>query len=132
MQDYRCAAGGPHLNPTSPLRHLQWSEAGGRDAGGDPVLPPRRQRDPALPLPLRAGPGLSAARAHQMVEAVGEWGPGAGRAGGHWAETAHLWGLPRPGAPAAGQSSGSVTGDLGPAAGGLWALPLRGHRWAGG
>ncbi|VCX05490.1 unnamed protein product, partial [Gulo gulo] len=29
-------------------RHLQWGEAGGRDARGDPVLPPGGQRDPAL------------------------------------------------------------------------------------
>ena len=55
---------------------------------------------PAVRLHLPAGghgapspQRLSRHLRDQMVEAVGERGPGAGRAGGHWAEAAHLWGI---------------------------------------
>uniref|UniRef100_A0A452QXD7 Link domain-containing protein n=1 Tax=Ursus americanus TaxID=9643 RepID=A0A452QXD7_URSAM len=63
-----------HQHPYLSPRHLQWVKCG-RDGPRRPCSPTEGQRNPALPLPLRAGPAVPEARACQMVEAVGEWAP---------------------------------------------------------
>lgn len=105
LQGYGCAAAGLICTLSLPQDLLNGVKLVVETPRGDPVHLPRGQCDPALPLPLRAGPGLPKARAHQMVEAIGERGPREGRAGGHWAEAPLLWGLPRPCALAAGEGA---------------------------